>query len=71
MSLSAHNKPLTEKEAAPVLGMSVFWLRRKRWEGGGPKFIKCGSGKRSAVRYLLEDIETYIAEHRMTSTSQY
>lgn len=28
-------KLMTEKETAAMVGMSVHWLRRKRWEGGG------------------------------------
>jgi hypothetical protein len=63
------NMPVNEKEAAKIIGLSVHWLRRKRWEGGGPKFVKMGSGQRAAVRYLIEDLQDYISSHRVTSTS--
>jgi hypothetical protein len=39
-------KLMTEKETAVMVGMSVHWLRRKRWEGGGIPFknVQGGSG---------------------------
>jgi hypothetical protein len=33
-------KNLTDAEAAARYGMSQAWFRRKRWEGGGPVFVK-------------------------------
>jgi len=64
------NKPLKEKEAAEIIGLSVHWLRRKRWEGGGPKFLKLGNGTNAAVRYLAEDLQDFISMHRASSTSE-
>jgi predicted DNA-binding transcriptional regulator AlpA len=60
---------LNEKEAGALLGMSVHWLRRKRWEGGGIPFIRLGDGPKGAVRYRLEDIEGYVASRVRRSTS--
>ena len=62
---------MTETEAAERLGMSVHWLRRKRWEGGGPHYIKLsgGQGRGGAVRYLAQDIEQYLTDCRIASTS--
>jgi predicted DNA-binding transcriptional regulator AlpA len=51
---------LHERDAARVLGISIHWLRRKRWEGGGPAYIKYGR----AVRYRCSDLEKWIADHR-------
>lgn len=57
---------ITEKEAATLLGLSPSWMQRKRWEGGGPPFVKFDH----AVRYRLRDLEAWIeihAGHRSTS----
>ena len=62
---------LNEKQAAVVVGMSIHWLRRKRWEGGGPRFCKLGSGSRAAVRYIAADLTDFINSHRKSSTSEY
>lgn len=32
----------TEKEAAPLLGKSLAWMRRCRWIGTGPVYLKQG-----------------------------
>lgn len=58
---------LTEKEVSKLIGMSVHWLRRKRWSGGGIPF--CKLGERGAVRYRPEDVETFIAGRVRKSTS--
>lgn len=58
---------INEKAAAEKIGLSVHWLRRKRWSGGGIPFIKVGDG--GAVRYRQEDIEAYIQGRLRKSTS--
>lgn len=58
---------LTETEVAKRIGMSVHWLRRKRWSGGGIPF--CKLGERGAVRYRPEDVEAFIANKVRKSTS--
>lgn len=62
-------KLLNENQVAQMTGMSVFWLRRMRWRGGGIPYIKLGVGARAAVRYRQEDVETYIADRMRESTS--
>ena len=58
---------ITEREAAPIVGMSVAWLQRKRWEGGGPPYVKYDR----AVRYRMEDLMAWIEAHAgRKSTSQ-
>lgn len=54
-----------EHETAPLLGVSVKTLRRWRWLGKGPRFLKIGA----AVRYADDDIIAYLdaAERRSTS----
>ena len=58
---------MTEKQTAAMLGMSVHWLRRKRWEGGGIPFVKLS--ERGAVRYTEETVQQYIDAHFRISTS--
>jgi len=60
-------KLMTEKETAVMVGMSVHWLRRKRWEGGGIPFIKMS--EKGAVRYSEEVVTRYLDAHFRTSTS--
>ena len=55
---------MNEREVAQLLAIQVPTLRRWRWAGQGPHFIKLGS----AVRYTLEDVETFIEKGRRTST---
>ena len=56
---------LNETEAARILAMQVTTLRRWRWAGKGPRFIKIGS----AVRYDQGDLAAFIEDGRRTSTS--
>jgi predicted DNA-binding transcriptional regulator AlpA len=56
---------LTEKDAAPIVGMSVAWLQRKRWEGGGPPYVKYDR----AVRYRESDLLTWIEAQICRNTS--
>ena len=49
---------LTEKNVAEILAMSVSWLQRKRWEGGGPPYVKFDR----AVRYREHDLLAWIEE---------
>lgn len=52
-------KLITEKEAARITGLSIAWFQRKRWEGGGPPYVKFDH----AVRYKESDLETWINAH--------
>ena len=60
-------KLMTEKETAAMLGMSVHWLRKKRWEGGGIPYIKMT--ERGAVRYSEEIVMQYLDTRFRTCTS--
>jgi predicted DNA-binding transcriptional regulator AlpA len=61
------NYLVTEKDAASIVGMSVSWLQRKRWSGGGPPYIKYDR----AVRYRKEDLLAWVEAHAgRQSTSQ-
>ena len=50
---------LTEKDAAKLTGFSVYWFQRKRWEGGGPPYVKFAR----AVRYKESDLVAWIEQH--------
>ena len=56
---------LKEGETARLLTVEVATLRRWRWAGKGPRFIKIGG----AVRYDPTDLTAFIEAGRRTSTS--
>lgn len=60
---------LKESEVAEIIGMSVHWLRRKRWAGGGIQFVKIGEGKGGGIRYRQEDVQSFLADRIRRSTS--
>ncbi len=57
---------LTQQEAAERLGMSPRWMEVRRYQGGGPPFVRVSS---RCVRYRPEDLEAWAAERVRTSTS--
>lgn len=59
------DKLLTENEAANLLALSAKTLRRWRWAGKGPEFVKLGG----AVRYRAEDIAAFIEFGKLSPTS--
>lgn len=56
---------LKETEAASFLNLSVKTLRRWRWAGKSPRFIKVGA----AVRYDPSDLTAFVEAGRRTSTT--
>ncbi len=56
---------VNEIEAARILDLSPLTLRRWRWAGKGPAFIKAG-GK---VLYDVADLDAWLDGHRRYSTS--
>jgi excisionase family DNA binding protein len=62
-----YDKLITEAQAAERLGMKPSTLRRWRWEGRGPGFIKIGH----RVRYRESEVESFIEAGRRTSTSDF
>jgi predicted site-specific integrase-resolvase len=51
---------LREAEAAKSLGISPETLRRWRWSGKGPAYVKLGG----AVRYATKDLEEFLSASR-------
>lgn len=59
---------LSEKEASAITGFSIYWFRRKRWQGGGPLFRKFGR----KVGYPESELLKWINSHELhNSTSEY
>ncbi len=56
---------IDEHEAAYRLGLKVATLRRWRWAGKPPRFLKIGS----AVRYDPDELADFMEAARRTSTS--
>ena len=56
---------LKEREVAQFLNLEVATLRRWRFSGRGPRYLKLGG----AVRYELVDIEAFKEAGRRASTS--
>lgn len=70
MQTTNHTRPttvLTVQQAAEYLGLAVSTLNKWRCLGGGPVFLKMGR----AVRYRIEDLESYLAGSKTDSTSSY
>ena len=65
--MQSDHSPRNEKQAAEFLGVSVHWMRRARWAGGGPEYIKYGS----AVRYLPSVLVAYRNSCARKSTSDF
>jgi predicted DNA-binding transcriptional regulator AlpA len=60
---AAFNTP----QASAYTGLAEKTLETLRTRGGGPRFVKYG---RNAVRYLRADLDAFMAERLVTSTSE-
>ena len=58
-------KLITPTEVSELLSISPLTLRKWRWEGKGPQFIKAGS----KVLYRIADIENWVNTQTRSSTS--
>lgn len=58
-------KLLTPLEAAHLLAVRLDTLTKWRWAGIGPIFHRIGGPKRGAIRYLLTDLEAFVAASRV------
>lgn len=57
---------LTTPEVADLLQVAEITLRKWRLSGAGPRFVRCGAN----VRYRRDDIDQWIAERTVASTSE-
>lgn len=53
------NDLLTEKQLAPILGLSVHTIRKMRYERRGPPFVRLGLGAKAKVRYNLKEVKKW------------
>lgn len=58
---------LRTADAAKHLGLSASTLNKWRVDGRGPRFVKLGR----SVCYRLTDLDSWLAEHVRSSTSEY
>ena len=58
---------LNQRQAASLIGVSERTLECWRCRGGGPPFVKIS---RRAVRYRRQDIDQWVGERVMHSTSE-
>lgn len=63
------NIPLNDSQMAILYNRSRAWFQRKRWEGGGPAYIKL-DGKRGGVLYRRDDADNYFNGRLCKSTSE-
>jgi hypothetical protein len=64
-SSPASNRLVNEHDAADLLGLSVATMRRWRWAGRPPAFVKVGA----AVRYDPAVLADFVEASRRSSTS--
>ena len=57
---------MTPREAADFLGLSTRFLEVRRYRGGGPEYIRVSA---RCVRYSRQDLLSWCAERRRSSTS--
>ena len=62
-------KLLTSEQAAEMLGISVQTLRTWRCKGNSPQYVRFG-GLKSRCRYREEDINKWIEDRLVNSTSE-
>lgn len=60
------NHYLTPEQLSEMIGISVNTLRKWRWEGKGPKFVKFGS----RVSYRQCDVEQFVESNLFSSTTE-
>lgn len=58
---------LNEKQAAKLLNVSVKWLQKMRYTGGGIPFERLG---KKMIRYKLSKIYFFCEQHTRNNTSQ-
>lgn len=60
---------LTSKDLAERWKMTEQMLRHWRIKNKGPQYFKLGEGKKSAVRYRLEDVQEWEKKHDVSTSS--
>ena len=65
---SQNQKLFRPPRAADYIGLSVSTLAKQRLRGDGPKFVRMSP---RAIGYLQADLDTWLADKRCSSTSDY
>ena len=60
------NAVLTETEAAALLQVTRFALRKWRRSGLGPRFVRCGG---RLIRYMQADIDSWLSQRKFNSNA--
>jgi len=55
---------ITEEEAASLLRVKRFTMRKWRREGGGPPYIRCGG---RLIRYIKANIDDWLNDNTFVS----
>ena len=63
------NPLLSTAEAAAMLGVKPQTLRKWRWAGGGPAYVRQGVGLRARAAYFLADLEAWAKARRFENTT--
>ena len=63
-------KLYTTEEVSQIFGLHPSLLARKRADGSGPKYFKSGRGKTAVVRYRIAEVDKWIDQQMLSSTSQ-
>jgi predicted DNA-binding transcriptional regulator AlpA len=58
---------LNTEQAASYCGLAPATMEGLRSKGGGPRFVRYG---RKAVRYLIADLDRWMAARTVSSTSE-
>lgn len=61
-----HIAAITTAAAADYTGLAISTLEKLRVTGGGPSYVKMGR----SVRYRVADLDGWIAQRIVSSTSQ-
>jgi len=57
---------ITEEEAASLLRVKRFTMRKWRREGGGPPYMRCGG---RLIRYIKNDVLGWLANNKFGSNA--
>jgi predicted DNA-binding transcriptional regulator AlpA len=60
---------ISSKRTAAMLGIKLQTLRRWRYEGKGPEYIRMGAKIGSRVAYRVDAVESWIETHSFRSTA--
>ena len=61
---------LSTQEAADYIGIKPGTLRKWRWHGTGPSYVRLGRSKRARVVYRASDLTSWLSERVHTDTSK-